>query len=169
MWGNGLISVDADTGVTAVTLPGPLRHLANAARGRFVLSHPVEFNHRGTQWAAQTATAALSYALWFDPGRSRWYLDASWQTATAELPSLHQLRGLHTLAVDLNADHLAAWVITGDGNPIGDPVTIAYDSSGGAGSQQRQPAPRHHATVADRRRSQLRSGPGWWRCRCAAG
>ena len=93
----------------------------------------MEFNHRGTQWAAQTATAALSYALWFDPVCRRWYLDASWQTSTAELPSLHQLWGLHTLAVDLNADHLAAWVITGDGNPIGDPVTIAYDSSGGAG------------------------------------
>ena len=49
------------------------------------------------------------------------------------MPSLHQLRSLHTLAVDLNADHIAAWVVTPDGNPIGDPITIAYDSSGSAG------------------------------------
>ena len=133
MWGNGLISVDADTGVVAVTLPGPLRHLANAPRGRFVLSRAVEFNHRCTEWAARAATAAVSYELWFNPSRGRWYLDASWQSAKVEPPSLHQLRGLHTLAVDLNADHLAAWVITGDGNPIGDPITIAYDSGGGAG------------------------------------
>ena len=69
----------------------------------------------------------------FDPDKRRWYIDASWQPTRIELPSLHQLRPLHTLAVDLNADHLAAWVVAPDGNPVGDPITIAYDSSGSSG------------------------------------
>ena len=132
-WGNGLISVDADTGEVSVTLPAALRHLANAPRGRFVLARAVAFSHRSAEWAAQAATAAVSYELTFDPGKGYWFLDASWRPAPVEVPSLHQLRSLHTLAVDLNADHVAAWVVTGDGNPIGDPVTIAYDSSGSAG------------------------------------
>ena len=50
-----------------------------------------------------------------------------------ELPSLYQLRWLNTMAVDLNADHIAGWVIAPDGNPVGDPITIAYTSNGTAG------------------------------------
>ena len=132
-WGNGLISVDADTGEVSVTLPAALRRLANAPRGRFVLARSAVFNHRSAEWAAQAATAAVSYELTFDPGKGYWFLDASWRPAPVEVPSLHQLRSLHTLAVDLNADHIAAWVVTPDGNPIGDPITIAYDSAGSAG------------------------------------
>ena len=132
-WGNGLICVDADTGEMSVTLPAALRHLANAPRGRFVLARVVAFNHRAAEWAAQAATGPVSYELTFDPDKGYWHLDASWRPAPIEVPSLHQLRSLHTLAVDLNADHIAAWVVTGDGNPIGDPITIAYDSAGSAG------------------------------------
>ena len=132
-WGNGLISVDADTGEVSVTLPAPLRHLANAPRGRFVLARPAAFSHRSAEWGAQAATAAVSYELTFDPDKGYWHLDASWRPAPIEVPSLHQLRSLHTLAVDLNADHLAAWAVTPDGNPMGDPITIAYDSNGSSG------------------------------------
>ena len=132
-WGNGLISIDADTGEMSVTLPAPLRHLANASRGRFVLSRPVSFNHRSDEWAAQAATAAVSYEMTFDPDKGYWYLDASWRPAPIEVPSLYQLRSHNTLAVDLNADHIAAWVVAPDGNPIGDPITIAYDTASSAG------------------------------------
>ena len=45
-WGNGLVTVDADTGAVSLTLPAPLRHLANSPRGRFVFAAPVLFNHR---------------------------------------------------------------------------------------------------------------------------
>ena len=125
-WGNGLVSVDVDTGMVAVTLPTPLRHLANAARGRFVFATPVSFNHRSGEWAAQAATGSMSYDLTYNTYKQRWYLNASWKIPERELPSLHQLRQLPTLAVDLNADHIAGWVITPDGNPIGDPITIHY-------------------------------------------
>ena len=132
-WGNGLVSVDADTGIVAVTLPTPLKHLANAARGRFVFAAPVVFNHRGDEWAAQASTGSVAYDIAYDPDKQRWYLIASWKIPKTELPSLHQLRQLPTLAVDLNADHIAGWVIAPDGNPVGDPITIAYTSKGTTG------------------------------------
>ena len=50
-----------------------------------------------------------------------------------ELPSLHQLRQLPVLAVDLNADHVAGWVVDPSGNPVGDPITVTYTSNGTAG------------------------------------
>ena len=132
-WGNGLVAVDADTGVVAVTLPTPLKHLANAARGRFVFDTPVSFTHRSDEWAGQAATGSVSYDITYNPERKRWYLDASWQIPAVELPSLYQLRLLNTLAVDLNADHIAGWVVTPDGNPLGDPITIAYTTDGSSG------------------------------------
>ena len=56
-----------------MTLPAALRHLANAPRGRFVLARVVAFNHRSVEWAAQAATAAMSYELTFDPGKGYWF------------------------------------------------------------------------------------------------
>ena len=132
-WGNGLVAVNADTGVIEVTLPAPLRHLANAPRGRFVLATPLTFNHRRDEWAAQAETGSVSYDLTYNPDKQRWYLAASWKIAAVELPSLYQLQALNTLAVDLNAGHIAAWVITPDGNPLGDPITITYTTDGSAG------------------------------------
>ncbi len=81
-------------------------------------------------WAAQAATGAVRYDISFEPVRGRWYLDASW-TITVEAPvTLAGLRRRPTLGVDLNADHLACWVITPDGNPAGPPHTIALDLAG---------------------------------------
>ena len=73
------------------------------------------------------------YEITYNPERKRWYLDASWQIPAVELPSLYQLRLLNTLAVDLNADHIAGWVVTPDGNPLGDAITIAYTTDGSSG------------------------------------
>ena len=132
-WGNGLVSVDADTGVVSMTLPTPLKHFANAARGRFVFAAPVTFNHRGDEWAAQAVTGSVAYDIAYNTDKQRWYLVASWKIGERELPSLYQLRWLNTMAVDLNADHIAGWVIAPDGNPVGDPITIAYTSNGTTG------------------------------------
>src|SRR6185437_10914808 len=73
---------------------------------------------------------AVRYDITFDAGRGRWYLDASWRTISRPVPSLDDLRGRPLLAVDLNHGHLAAWVITPDGNPIGPPLTISLQLAG---------------------------------------
>jgi hypothetical protein len=78
----------------------------------------------------QAASGAVRYDISFDPARGRWYLDASWQVPLRPVPSLQELRGQRLLAVDLNHGHLAAWIVTGDGNPAGPPVTIALQLTG---------------------------------------
>jgi hypothetical protein len=84
----------------------------------------VVFTHRREEWAAQAASGAVRYDITFDPARDRWYLDASWRIPAVTPPSLVELRQHRSLAVDLNADHLAAWVLDESGNPAGPPHTI---------------------------------------------
>jgi hypothetical protein len=57
-------------------------------------------------------------------------MDASWRLPTAELPSLEDLRQQRTLAVDLNADHVACGVLDSAGNPVGRPTTVPLDLDG---------------------------------------
>ena len=102
-------------------------HLANRPHGRYALSAPISFSHRGDEVAAQAATGALRYDITFHPDKGRWYLDASWKATPAYPPSLAVLRSARILAVDLNADHLAAWVLNPDGNPVGPAITIAIE------------------------------------------
>ena len=45
-------------------------------------------------------------------------------------PSLAHLRQAPILAADLNHGHLAAWIITPDGNPHGPPVTVPLELAG---------------------------------------
>jgi hypothetical protein len=113
-----------------IRLPGPLRHLANRPHGRYRLSCPVEFSYRGGEAAAQAESGAIRYDITFDPGRGRWYLDASWTVPPAPAPSLAELRRVPVLAVDLNHGLLAGWVITPDGNPQGPPVTVPLALAG---------------------------------------
>ena len=75
----------------------------------------------------------MAYDIAYDTVKQRWYLTASWTIGVRELPSLNQLRQLPTLAVDLNADHVAGWVIDPTGNPVGDPITVTYDAKGTTG------------------------------------
>jgi hypothetical protein len=96
--------VAPDEGWLEVRLPAPLARLANRPHGR--------------------------YDITLDPVRDRWYLDASWKTAPGPAPSPGELRQHPVLAVDLNHGHLAAWVITPDGNPAGPPVTVPLDLAG---------------------------------------
>jgi IS605 OrfB family transposase len=73
----------------------------------------------------------VRYDISYDPAKDRWYLDASWkQDAVTAPPSLDQLRRGPVLCVDLNADHLAACVLDGSGNPVGNPISIPLDTAG---------------------------------------
>ncbi|GCB48139.1 hypothetical protein SNL152K_5462 [Streptomyces sp. NL15-2K] len=132
-WGNYTITVDPDDGTVSLVLPEPLRHLANAPRGRYRLACSVAFHHRRGEWLDRVmAHRAVRYDINCDPARGRWYLDASWSADTTVLPTPDQLKasGARLLGVDLNADHLATCVLDPHGNPIGDPLTIPLELTG---------------------------------------
>jgi IS605 OrfB family transposase len=132
LWGNETIRINPDTGVLALRLPSALAHLSNT-EGRvpsFVLDAPVAFSYHDDEWAAQVASGAVSYTISFDPTKSRWYLDASWSVTKVPTPSLEALHASNTLGVDLNADHLACWVIAHDGNPVGSSVRVELKLTG---------------------------------------
>ncbi|UUU22034.1 hypothetical protein [Streptomyces sp. DSM 40750] len=135
-FGNYTLGIDPADGSIAMALPDPLRQAyANAPRGRYVLDAAAAFTHRGEAWADRIAAgASVRYDITYDPARGRWYLDASWSTTAkgqkASVPALETLRQHPVLAVDLNADHLAAWIIDPHGNPIGTPHTIPLQMSG---------------------------------------
>ena len=125
--GNETIRWHPDEGWVELKLPGPLAHLANHPHGRYRLSAPVTFPYRGDEVAAQASSGALRYDITCDPAKGRWYLDASWTFPEGEPPSLGELRQHRVVAVDLNADHLAAWVLDASANPVAAPVTVPLD------------------------------------------
>jgi hypothetical protein len=131
-WGNETIRVHPDQQWLELRLPTPLAYLSNTP-GRaatYRLGCLVAFTHRRHEWAAQAATGAVRYDLFFDPARGRWYADASWRLPARRVPSLEALRQDRTVAVDLNAGHLDGWVLDPSGNPVGEPATIALDLDG---------------------------------------
>jgi hypothetical protein len=82
-FGNLTITVTPD-GQVSVRLPKPLEHLANAKRGRYVLSGKAVFSYRGHQWVARiTGARSVSYTITRKPGRAGRYLTASWGTPAA--------------------------------------------------------------------------------------
>jgi IS605 OrfB family transposase len=129
-WGNETIRWHPDEGWLEIKLPAPLAHLANRPHGRYRLACPVRFSYRGDEVAAQAASGPVRYDISCDPGRGRWYLDASWKTAPAPAPSLAELRARPVVAVDVNHGHLAAAVIAADGNVVGVPATIPLGLAG---------------------------------------
>ena len=135
-WGNETIRWHPGEGWVEVKLPAPLAHLANRPHGRYRLSCPVSFPHRGDEVAAQAASGAVRYDISYDPAKGRWYIDASWRMAPVSAPAVEELRAAPVLAVDLNYGHLAAWAVTPDGNPAGPPVTIPLVLGGLPASQR---------------------------------
>jgi hypothetical protein len=128
--GNGTIVVQPEQQWCEIKLPAPLVHLANQPGGRYRLACSVVFRHRSEQWAAQVATGAVRSDITLDPAKGRWYLHASWRLPAVAQPSLQELRGHRAVGVDLNADHLDAWVLDASGNPVGPPHTIPLDLDG---------------------------------------
>jgi hypothetical protein len=72
----------------------------------------------------------VRYDISYDPPHGRWYLDASWKQDTAVMAPIDELRCGPVLGVDLNDDHLAAYVLDGSGNPVGKPITIPLHTAG---------------------------------------
>jgi hypothetical protein len=125
--GNETIRVDQD-GRLRVKVPAAL---TGQFGSHIAISAPVEFHHRGDEWAERVRDRrAVRCEITFDPDRGRWYLDASWTITVAPVPDLDELRDSRVLGVDLNADHLACCVLDSSGNPVGEPVTIGVDTAG---------------------------------------
>ena len=128
--GNETLRWHPGEGWLEVRLPAPLAHLANRPHGRYRLSCPVRFSHRGGEVAAQAETGAVHYDVSYDPAKGRWHLDAAWKTPPLPAPCLEDLRAHPVVAVDVNAGHLAAAVVLPDGNVRGEPCTIPLELSG---------------------------------------
>ncbi|WDZ88890.1 transposase [Nocardiopsis sp. HUAS JQ3] len=137
-YGNETIRITPE-GQVSIRLPAPLAHLANAARGRYVLSGRVAFAHRGTEWADRVeADGAVAYRLHLDTGRGRWYVSASWTHAPVPQVPWEAALARGVVGVDANADHLAAWRLDTHGNPIGNPRRFEFDLSGSASHRDAQ-------------------------------
>lgn len=124
--GNETIRVHPEQQWMELRLPTPMAGLSNTP-GRastYRLACPVTFHHRRDEWAIQAATGPVRYDISYQPSRNRWYLDASWQTKAIQTPALDELRRSRALGVDLNAEHLACWVLDSSGNPVGRPHTV---------------------------------------------
>jgi hypothetical protein len=127
VWGNETIRWHPDGHWVEIKLPVPLVHLANRPYGRYRLSVPVAFPYRGDEVAAQATTGAVRYDVSFGTAKNRWSLDASWKLSSVTPPSLEELRQHQTFNVDLNAGHLAGWVLDPCGNPVDTPHTVPLD------------------------------------------
>jgi hypothetical protein len=152
-FGNLTITV-TPAGQVSIRLPKPLEHLANAPRGRYVLSGAAVFSHRGEHWVQRiTGGNSVSYTITRKPGRAGVYLTAAW----AE-PALPYWAGRGScdpgddvyatgsvVGVDLNDGHLAARRLDVHGNPVGAPGRIDIDLTG---SSSRRDAQVRHAITA---------------------
>ena len=129
-WGNETIRWHPRERWLEVKLPADLAFLANRPHGRYRLDCPVSFRYRGAEVAIQAGGGPVRYDVSYQPERRRWYLDASWRSLAAPAPEPSQVGAGGLLGVDLNADHLAAWVLDEDGNPRSRPHTVALALEG---------------------------------------
>ncbi|MBC9730073.1 transposase [Streptomyces sp. TRM68367] len=137
-FGNETIRVSPD-GKISIKLPAPLAEHANAKHGRYVLAAKVAFRLRGDEWRDRIeANRAVAYRIHLDTARGRWYLDASWRRKDLPVVPLATLRADGVIAVDTNADHLAAWRLDEHGNPIGTPRRFDYQLTGSASHRDAQ-------------------------------
>jgi hypothetical protein len=139
-FGNLTITV-TPTGEVSLRLPKPLEYLANAPRGRYVLSCPAVFSYRGQDWLQRISSGnSVSYTITRKAGRGGRYLTASWA-----IPALPYWAGRQNcqagddvyasgevVAVDLNDGHLAVRHLDRHGNPVGAAQRIAIDMTGSA-------------------------------------
>ncbi|MFI8945444.1 IS200/IS605 family accessory protein TnpB-related protein [Streptomyces sp. NPDC053750] len=131
-FGNETIRVSPD-GEVSIRLPAPLRELANASHGRYVLTGRIRFAYRGQDWADRVAAnRAVAYRIHHDVSRDRWYVTASWQKPITRTIPLAAALTEGVIGVDMNADHLAAWRLDTHGNPTGHPRRFSYDLTGTA-------------------------------------
>jgi IS605 OrfB family transposase len=149
-FGNLTITV-TPAGQVSIRLPKPLEHLANAPRGRYVLSGTAVFAHRGEEWAERITSAnSVSYTITRRPGRAGRYLCAAWAIPALPYwvgrdnttPDSDVYAGGPVVGVDLNDGHLAVRRLDAHGNPVGPAERIDVDLSG---SSARRDAHLRHA------------------------
>ncbi|MFC9951548.1 IS200/IS605 family accessory protein TnpB-related protein [Streptomyces prasinus] len=137
-YGNETIRISPD-GEVSIRLPAPLKQWANAPHGRYVLTGRIRFAHRGPEWADRVAAnRAVAYRIHHDTARGRWYVTASWQIPVARTLPLTAALAHGVIGVDTNADHLAAWRLDPQGNPMGSPRRFFYDLTGTTGHRDAQ-------------------------------
>jgi hypothetical protein len=150
-FGNLTITVTSH-GEVSLRLPKPLEHLANAKRGRYVLSGRAVFPYRADEWLARiTSGKPMSYTIARKPGRAGRYLTASWACLPTTSDAVYsasesgevRVEGTVT-GVDLNDGHLALRRLDSHGNPVGHPQRIDIDLAGG--STRRDAQVRHAIT-----------------------
>jgi IS605 OrfB family transposase len=143
-FGNLTIIVTPD-GQVSIRLPRPLEHLANARRGRYVLSGRARFSWRGEEWLARiTGDKPVSYTITRRPGRGGVYLTAAW-AAKPDMPGTgpaapdFEVRAIGpVVAVDLNDGHLAVRRLDPHGNPASRPVRIDFSLTGSTARRDAQ-------------------------------
>jgi IS605 OrfB family transposase len=135
-FGNLTITVTPD-GEVSIRLPRPLEHLANAQRGRYVLSDKARITYRKDEWLARiTGGKPVSYTITRRPERAGVYLTAAWAAKPETSGTGHETRGCEVPAagpvvgVDLNDGHLAIRRLDSHGNPVGRPVRIEFCLTG---------------------------------------
>jgi IS605 OrfB family transposase len=121
-------------------MPKPLEYLANAKRGRYILSGTAVFAHRGEEWAERiTSGNSVSYIITRRPGRAGRYLTAAWARPSVPYwagrgngcaPGGDVYAGGPVVGVDLNDGHLALRRLDAHGNPAGAAERIDVDLSG---------------------------------------
>jgi hypothetical protein len=145
-FGNLTITVTPD-GQVSIRLPKPLEHLANAARGRYVLAGVAAFAHRGDQWAERiTGGNSIQYTISRRLGRGGVYLTGSWATPALPYWAGHASCGPGgdvftagpVVGVDLNDGHIAARRLDEHGNPVGAARRINIDLTGSTGRRDAQ-------------------------------
>jgi IS605 OrfB family transposase len=149
-FGNLTITV-TPAGQVSIRLPKPLEHLANAARGRYVVSGAAVFAHRGEQSMQRISGGkSIAYTITRKPGREGVYLTAAWAVSTLPYWAGHDDcdpgDDVHAtgpvVGVDLNDGHLAVRRLDAHGNPVGAAERIDIDLTG---STSRRDAQVRHA------------------------
>jgi hypothetical protein len=154
--GNETIRV-TDDGRLRIKTPAAL---AERFGSHVVIDAPLQFGHRGEEWAARvSARRAVRYDIGYDPARGRWYLDA-WHSDPEPVPDLADLRAGPVLGVDVNAGHLAGWVLDAAGNPVGGPVSIEVITAGWVASRRDGRVRGDHRAARPRPAQRLRGDCG---------
>lgn len=95
--------------------------------GEFVeIDTPINMDvWQGIEWQDRAVdNQSLTYTIRFNVKNSQWYLHVSWSIKAVTVPTVEQLGSQSRLAIDLNKDFLAAYIVDPSGNPVGSPFTV---------------------------------------------
>lgn len=120
-YGNETLRVNPESGEIVLRLPNSLAHLANRPHQRYLLDAKAIFSFHGEDIKERAqGNQSIAYTISRDTAKGRVCLDATWQPKAIELIKDTG----KTVGLDLNAEHLACWVMDKQGNPCGEPKDI---------------------------------------------